>query len=156
MYFDQLKSYLLPKILYILVNVILVDDTVNLCLLHVVLQTKPYCINVYCHKCIIILNSGFSFILLKLPTKVQFLMLLVFYIKFIWFHPYFVTNTQICYPRLLIRLGRLNHHQCVPVNIIEKHWSLYVQPIVNYLICCPRSLIRPSKLNHHLGSSGAS
>ena len=119
--------------------------------MHVVLQTKPDCVNVYCHKRIIILNSGFSFILLKLPIKIQFLMLLAFYIEFIWFHPYFVTNTRIHCPRLLIRLGRLNRHQCIPENLIEKHWSLYVQPITNYPIRHPRSLIRLGKLNRHLG-----
>ena len=123
--------------------------------MYIVLQTKPDCVNVYCHKCIIILNSGFSFILLKFPTKAQFLMFLAFYIKFIWFHLYFVTNTQICHPRLLICLGRLNCHQCIPENSIEKHWSLYVRPIANYPIHHPRSLICLSKLNRHLGSSNA-
>ena len=99
--------------------------------------------------------SSFSFILLKLPTKAEFLMFLVFYIKLIWFHSYLIVNTRIHHPGLLIHLGRLNHHQCIPENPIEKHWSLHIQPIVNYLIHHPRSLIHLRKLNHYPGISGS-
>ena len=44
---------------------ILVIDTVDLCLLYVVLQTKSDCVNIYCYKYIFILNPGFSFYFFK-------------------------------------------------------------------------------------------
>ena len=66
----------------------------------------------------------------------------VFCITFTWFCFYFNVNSQIRRPKLLIHLGRLNRHQCILENPIEKSWSLYVQLIARFPIRCPRSLIR--------------
>ena len=151
----KFKSYLLPKVLYIPVNVNLSSQycksmSIACCTYRPSLTVLTYiAINKYSSQILV-----FLFILFKFPTKAQFLMFLAFYIKFICFHFYFIVNTRIHCPRPLIHLGRFNHHQYVPKNPIEKHESLYVQPIVNYPIHHPRSLIRLSKLNHHLGGSG--
>ena len=122
--------------------------------MYVVLQTKPDCVNVYCYKYVFILNSDFSFYFVKITYQGSIFNVPGILFKFTWFCFYFIANTWIHHPRLLICLGRLNHHQCILKNPIEKHWSLYVQLIANYLIRHPRSLIRLSKLNHHPGDSG--
>ena len=118
----KFKSYLLSKVLYIPVNINLSSQhcksmSIACCTYRPNLTVLTYfAINIYSSQILV-----FLFILFKFPTKAQFLTFLEFCIKFIWFHFYFIVNTQIHCPRPLIHLGRLNHHQCIPENPMEKH-----------------------------------